>query len=417
MHRNLYVRRAGLIVGVALAAVLAGGGCGGDDGVTPTPTPTPTWSNADIAWNAPYAQDPGFPSTLSYLVDGTTVLLQGTANAGGVKVQSGQVICTLPEAVRPPAGESAIVLCPTWGWPGGGDGQIGTAGIIILPDGQVIVRTLQQYDGQMQFVMFDGISFSKVSGSDGWTNSGITWSTPYAADGAYPSTLEYRRIGTLVQLRGFANAGGTHVTAGQIVGTLPAGYRPPSSGAAMLLAPTWGWPGVPNGYVGTAGVFVHSDGTIEVKTVQQYDGDQQFLNFDGLVFSTAESTDGWTDDGMVYTAPYTADGGYPSYMEFLKTGSLITLRSVANAGGVYVQAGQVVGTLPTGYRPPTVDSVMYLCPVWGWPAGYPNGYIDTAGVSIWPDGTIHVHTLAAYDGDLQFLGFEGKRFSTSWTVP
>jgi hypothetical protein len=397
---------------LALGSVIVCCG-GGDDGEGSN-----NWTDQGIVWVAPYAATAGtWPNGMKYLKGGTTVHLKGAVDASSTRVRSGQVIGTLPEGCRPPAGHSAMLLCPTWGWPTGhtDNGYVGTAGVIVHSDGRTEIRTVQQFDGEQQFLFLDGLSFSTVTGTDGWSNAGMAWTAPYTTGGTYPSTLEFAKSGSTIRLRGFANAGGTWVHAGQVVGTLPAGYRPPAGYSVFLLCPTWGWPTghTDNGYVGTAGVFVHSNGNIEIRTVQQFDGEQQFLMFDGLSFSTVYGADGWTGGGMTWNSPFTTVAPYPSTLEYAKTRDIVRLQGFANAGSTRVRSGQVPGSLPAGYRVPPHGVRTLLCPTWGWPTGHTvDGYIGTAGVMLFDDGRVNVRTVQQYDGEQQFLAFDSRSFST-----
>lgn len=398
---------ASLIIGMGLA------GCGGDDSTTP-PVPLEDWTNEGIAWTAPYSPDALAASTLEYRKSGTMVYLKGFGNASSTHVQAGQVIGTLPEGYRPAANISAVLLCPTWGWPTAvPDGFVGTAGVMIQADGEIQIRTVQQYDNQQRFIFFDGICFSTVVGGDGWTDEGFVWSDPFTTDGLYPSLLEFNKVGALVQLQGTINAGSTKVTAGQVIGTLPEGCRPPAGQEVRLLCPTWGWPtAFPDGFVGTAGLQILSDGSMVIKTVQQYPGEQQFLMLDGLSFSTVAGSEGWTGDAIDWNPPFSSEGTYPSTLELLQVGDIVRLRGFANAGTDRVQASQVLGTLAAGLRPPTGQTRFLLCPTWGWPTAYPQGYIGTAGVFIEPDGNVYVWTVQQFPDVQQFLMFDAKNFST-----
>lgn len=417
MNRELatIARRTGAVMLIII--VLGLGACSDDDSPTSPPS-VPDWSSDGIVLTGPYGTDPAYPSSLVYKTVDDVVYLQGSANAGSTHVQSGQVIGTLPEGQRPPAGTSILLLCPTWGWPTGHglSGFVGTAGVTIFDDGTITVKTVQHFDGEQQFVMFDGLSFSTVNdGGGGWSNAGITWTAPYTTGEGFSSSLEYRKVGTMVYLQGFANAGGTHVQTDQVIGTLPEGYRPAAGTSAILLCPSWGWPaGHANGYIGTAGVSIFADGTITIRTLQQFDGEMQFLNFDGLCFSTVADSDGWTNNGLTWTAPYSDGGGFPSSLTYRLSGDLAQLNGFANAGGDHVQAGGVVGTLPEGYRPAAPESAFLLCPTWGWPAAVSSGYIGTAGVIVETDGTINVRTVQQYDGEQQFLNFDGKCINTAF---
>lgn len=127
---------------------------------------------------------------------------------------------------------------------------------------------------------------SSAALNSSWTNAGIVWTAPFSTDGLYPSTLQYKKIGNLVFLKGFANAVAPNLTKGQIIATLPEGYRPPAGFVPRFICPTWGWPSaVPAGYSGTAHVSIDSSGVITVREVYQYDTEQQFLYFDSLFFS------------------------------------------------------------------------------------------------------------------------------------
>ncbi len=400
-----------LLAGLCAVVVLAG--CSSDDSVN-KPAPEADWSNEGIVWTAPYSPD-GESSTLEFLKIGNMVHLKGFGNAVSTHVQSGQIIATLPAACRPPAGTNAVLLCPTWGWPGAEPGgYVGTAGVMVYDDGRIEVRTVQQYDGQQQFINFDGVCFSTASGADGWLSDGLVWSAPYAADGPYPSSLEYCRIGTTVRLQGYANAGGTHVQNGQQIGTLPEGYRPPAGETAYLPCATWGWPSAhAAGYVGSAGVQVFPDGRLVIRTVQQYPGEQQFLMLDGMSFSTVSGAEGWSAGDIAWTVPFTLAPPYPSALELKKDGDRVLMRGFVNAGSTHVQEEQVVCTLPDGHRAPAGHTRILLCPTWGWPSGYPDGYVGAAGVFVFDDGSVRVKTVQQFPGVQQFLIFDGRSFSTT----
>ena len=385
-------------------------GCSDDDDITgPGPEPGPTWTNEGITWNAPYTPTGSTPSTLQYIKLGDIVHLQGMANAGGINVQEGQLVGTMPEGYRSPATTTRMLLCPTWGWPSGKpDGYIGTAGVFIFADGGVHIKTVQQYNAEQQFAFFDSKSFCVTNG---WTNDGITWTAPYSTEGSYPSTIQYKKEGDIVYLQGHANAGGTNVQEGQFICTLPEGYRPPAHTTRFFLCPTWGWPtGKPGGYVGTAGVFIFADGGVHVKTVQQYNGEQQFMNLDGICFSTSDT---WSNAGITWNAPYKPGGSTPSTLQYKKIGDIVYLQGMANAGGTWVQEGQDICVLPEGLRPPVTTPRNLLCPTWGWPTGKPDGYVGSAGVIIFNDGRVHIKTVQQYDGEQQFLLFDAICYSTT----
>ncbi len=400
-----------LLVAICFAMGLAG--CGGDDSPT-QPQPTEEWSTDGITWTAPYSLTGNYPSTLKYRKSGTMVHLQGFANAGGTRVQAGQYIGTLPDGCRPPATETAFMLCPTWGWPAAHPaGYIGVAGVMVFADGGVQVKSIHAYNGEQQFLAFDGMRFSTVAGADGWTNAGITWTAPFATGGSYPSTLEYKKVGDVVHLQGAANAGSTRIQSGQVIGTLPEGCRPEGE-TVFLLCPTWGWPtGHAEGFIGSAGVYIFTNGQVQIKSVHQYDGQQQFLMLDGLGFSTVAGGAGWTNTGIAWTSPFTAGGSYPSLLEYRSPGDLVELRRFVNAGGIRVQSGQIVCTLPEGVRPPAAHTRFLLGTTWGWPTGHATGYIGSAGVFVLPDGQLQVMSVHQYDGQQQFLSFDSRQFSSS----
>ncbi|MFO7653552.1 MAG: hypothetical protein R6X25_06985 [Candidatus Krumholzibacteriia bacterium] len=405
-----YIRILMIVTGLFTLAALSA--CGDDDSPT-QPAATNPWSTDGFTWTAPFATDGSYPSDLQFRKVGNMVYLRGHANAGNTHVQSGQVIGTLPAGYCPTGNETVFLLGATWGWPTAyPSGYVGTAGISIGTDGSITVRSVKQYDGEQQFLSFDSLAFSTASGSDGWSGDGIAWTDPYVADGTYLSTLEYSVSGTMVRLQGAANAGATRVTAGQQICTLPEGCRPPEGQAVHLLCATWGWPGShPAGYVGTAGVIILPDGRVLVRTVQEYDGQQQFLKFDGQAFSTVTGASGWSGDGIAWTAPYAPDEPYPSTLEINTGADPVLLRGFANAGGVRVSTGQTVCTLPTGARPPASVTPIMLCPTWGWPAASPAGYIGTAGMMLFPDGSLQVVTVQQFDAEQQFVCFDGKGFS------
>ena len=409
MTDHRYVRIGSLLLGICLGWGLIG--CGGDDSPT-TPQPTAQWSADGITWTAPYATTGDYPSTLEYRKSGTMVELRGTANAGATHVLSGQVIGVLPEGYRPPAGETAFLLGPTWGWPATRpSGAMGAAGVLVRSDGSVQVKSVHAFDGEQQYLSFDGLRFSTVVATDGWTGTGMTWNAPYAADGTYPSSLQFKKNGDIVHLQGSANAGSTLVQSGQFIGTLPEGYRP-TADSVILLCPTWGWPsGHGDGFIGSAGVFIFPDGQVQIKSVHQYDGQQQFLMLDGISFSTVAAGSGWTDTGIAWTSPYAATGLYPSALEYRPTGDQVELRGHANAGVTHVTSGQTVCTLPEGVRPP--DTRFLLGATWGWPIGHSEGYIGSAGAYVLSDGQMWLITVHQYDGQQQFLNLDTNRFSTS----
>jgi hypothetical protein len=394
-----------LIIGLAALAGLAA--CGDD---SPTgPAPAVTWTNDGFVWLDPFSPAGTEFSNLEFRKVGATVHLRGMVNAGTTLLSAGQVVGALPADFRPGGTESVFLLCATLGWPGGQtDAFVGTAGVVIHGDGSVNITTVQQHDGELKYLFFDAQSFSTEGGT--WTNEGLVWSAPFAGGGEYPSTLSYAAADGMVHLQGSANAGATRVQAGQVIGTLPEGLRPPAGTTAALLCPTWGWPdGFPGGYVGTAGVVVFADGRIEVRTVQQHDGQMQYVMFDGLAFAT--TTAGWSADGLAYTAPYTADASQASTLRYRASGDLVRLQGHANAGATRVQAGQEICRLPEGVRLWTVGERIVLCPTWGWPAGYPDGYVGTAGVTIGSGGPIRVVAVQQFDAQQQYVSFAGKVYS------
>lgn len=399
------LRTLAFIIGLAALTGLAA--CGDD---SPTkPGPAASWTNDGFAWTDPYSPDGNDFSKFEFRKVGSTVHLRGLANAGTTLLSAGQVIGVLPAEFRPGGTETVFLLCATAGWPGGqADPYVGTAGVMIAGDGTVVVTTVQQYDGELKYLFFDSQSFNTAG--DTGTNEGIAWSAPYATGGSYPSTLSYVVSDGMVRLQGSANAGATRVQAGQVIGTLPEGARPPAGTSATLLCPTWGWPtGYPDGYVGTAGVIVFSDGRIEVRTVQQHGGQMQYVMFDGLGFATG--TSGWSGDGIAYTAPYAADGNYPSTLQYRARGDLVSLQGWANAGNTRVQSYQEVCTLPAAVRLQDAGERVVLCPTWGWPNGLPDGYIGTAGVAINNGGPIRIVTVQQFDAQLQYVSFDGKVYS------
>ena len=403
-----------LMVVAGLFALAGLSACGDDDSPTKPPATNP-WSADGFTWTAPFVADGSYPSSLQFRKVGDMVYLKGAADAGTTHVQAGQVIGTLPAGYRPTGSESVFLPAATWGWPAARPaGYMGIAGVSIGTDGTITVRTVKQYDGEQQYLSFDSLAFSTADGTDGWSGDGIAWTAPYAADGSYPSSLECSVSGTVVRLQGMANAGGTHVTAGQLVCTLPEGCRPPAGHTVQLLCATWGWPGGhAGGYVGTAGVQVFADGRVVVKTVHEYGGEQQYLKFHGQSFSTVAGASGWSADGITWTAPYAADGNYPSDLEINTAADPVLLRGFANAGAAFLSAGQTVCTLPPDARPPTGTTRLLLCPTWGWPAASPDGYIGTAGVMISGDGSVEVNTVHQFDGMQQYLRFAGRSFSTA----
>jgi hypothetical protein len=399
------LRTLTFIIGLATLTGLAA--CSDD---SPTePVPAVAWTGDGFTWTDPYGPDGDHFSRIEFRKVGATVHLRGWADAGTTRLSAGHVIGALPAEYSPGGAEAVFLLCATLGWPEGqADAHVGTAGVMIGGDGTVTVTTVQQYDGELRYLFFDSQSFSTPG--DSWTNEGIAWSAPYADGGSYPSTLSYIAADGMVRLQGAANAGATLVQSGQVIGTLPEGARPPAGTSSILLCPTWGWPdGFQGGYVGTAGVIIGSDGRIEVQTAQQHDGQMQFIMFDGIGFATAAT--GWSGDGIVYTAPYAADGDYPSTLEFRAQGDLVSLKGLANAGGTRVQSMQEFCLLPADVRLQHGSERVVLCPTWGWPNEAPGGYVGTAGVAISVGGLVRIATVQQFDAQLQFVSFDGKVYS------
>jgi len=120
----------------------------------------------------------------------------------------------------------------------------------------------------------------------------------------------------------------------------------------------------------------------------------------------------WTSEGFLWNPPFSDSGSFPSEIKFKKIGTTVYLRGYANAGSTRIQSGQKIGTLPEEYRPTSGGSVMYVCPTWGWPSAYPNGYVGSAGIQVWNNGEIHITTVHQYDGEQQYMIFVNKSFPT-----
>jgi hypothetical protein len=113
-----------------------------------------------------------------------------------------------------------------------------------------------------------------------WTNADIAWTDPYSDSGSYSSSLQYRKLGDMVFLRGTGNSGGTHVLKGQTIATLPSGYRPVSGASYLTLIR------FPNETSGVAEIYISTGGAISVSNLVVDPGDKQFIYFDGINFAS-----------------------------------------------------------------------------------------------------------------------------------
>jgi hypothetical protein len=113
-----------------------------------------------------------------------------------------------------------------------------------------------------------------------WSSAGLTFYAPYSSA---TSSLEYRKIGDTVFLRGTGNAGGTWVQQGHTIATLPVGFRPTGSN----------WPSFVNlvrccsDPASAAYTYISATtGDIVVGAWIVNSGNRQFIYFDGVNFST-----------------------------------------------------------------------------------------------------------------------------------